>query len=676
VDVAAHLASLIGPVALELLGEPNRAMSSKTELRFGTRGSLSVDLKKGTWYDHEVGEGGGALDLITRETGRKEQERFEWLKDHGYKLGDDDGPNGGHYIPKLGSIVATYDYVDEAGNFLFQVTRHDPKDFRQRTRDEAGQWTWKVRGVRRVPYRLPELIEAISNENLVFVVEGEKDADNLWKLGAPATNNPGGAGKWRPELNEFFDGADVVIIQDNDPQKTHPKTKEPMFHDDGRPIFPGQDHAQDVARALYPVARSVRVLDLAKHWRDMPPKGDVSDWIKQGGTLEALFDLIEPLPNWSPDTPVEAPPATLLVMIDITRWDGVAPPERKWVVQNRIPARNVTLFSGEGGVGKTLLMLQLGVATVLGSDWIGQMPEPGPVMFISAEDDEDEMHYRLVKIVERYGTSFRQLRDFHLMSLAGKDAVMAAVDNKGIVRPTPLFTQLCATAREIRPRWIGLDTAADIFVVDERNRTEARQCISLLRGLCLEIDTAVILLSHPSLSGIASGSGMSGSTGWNNSVRSRLYLKTPKKPEGDDDDDDASPLRVLETMKSNYAALSDPIRLSWQDGLLLNEAVPTALQKISLEANAQAIFLTLLQRFNKQDMAASATPNARNFAPKIFAEMPEAKVLHQRGSTRKKLLREAMDYLLSKERIYPGTGPKAVVKSRQSPCLYAGGTLL
>lgn len=364
-----------------------------------------------------------------------------------------------------------------------------------------------------------------------------------------------------------------------------------------------------------------------------------------------------------------------LEMINVTLWDGVSAPERRWIVPNRIPAKNVTLFSGEGGVGKTLLTMQLAVATVLGKYWIGEMPETGPVMFVSAEDDEDEMHFRMAKIVEHYRASFRDLADLHMLSLAGKDAVMAAVDGKGIVRPTPLFQQLCATAREIRPRWIGLDTAADIFVVDERNRTEARQCIGLLRGLCLEIDTAIVLLSHPSLSGIASGSGMSGSTGWNNSVRSRLYLKTPKKQDSDDEDE-VSDVRVLETMKSNYGPKGEPVRLCWKDGLLLAEKGPTALEKISQEADAQAAFLALLQRYNKQDMTVSSVPNARNFAPRIFAEMAEAKALHQKADQRKKLLRAAMEYLLSHERIFQGTGPKSVARSRQNQCLYAGGLLL
>jgi RecA-family ATPase len=365
-----------------------------------------------------------------------------------------------------------------------------------------------------------------------------------------------------------------------------------------------------------------------------------------------------------------------LTFINIAVWSGVEPRPRQWVVPDRIPARNVTLLTGEGGVGKTLLMQQLSVATVIGRDWIGSMPEPGPVMFVTAEDDEDELHFRYHKIARHYGVDFNDLSGLHLKSLAGGDAVMAAVNHKGIVQPTELFKQLERCAREIRPRWIGIDTAADVFIVDERSRTEVRQCISLLRGLALLVDAAVILLSHPSLAGIHSGSGLSGSTAWNNSVRSRLYLKSPKKKDAEDEDDDESPVRILESMKANYSAIAEPIRLVWKDGLLLNEATPTPLQRMSVDGEAQSIFLALLTRYNKQDMTVSANHTARNFAPAIFANMPEAKALDARHSKRKTLLRAAMDTLLSRDRLYVGKGPKSLAPSRQNPCLYAGGTLL
>jgi putative DNA primase/helicase len=289
-------ASRIGSLALHFLGDPNPKLSSKTELRYGSRGSLAIDLVKSTWFDHELGEGGGVLDFITRETGLGEPERKDWLR----KFENGGAPrrhiNGSAGKPSLGKVAAVYPYVDENGTTLSEAVRYDPKDFRQRRPDGNGGYVWSTKGVRQVPYRLPELLEAIANQRPLFIVEGEKDVENLRKLGLPATTNASGCGKWTRALNKFFRDADVVIIADNDPQKKHPRTGAPMFHDDGRPILPGQDHAHDIARHLARVAKRVRLLDLGKHWKDCPPKGDISDWIDAGGTVEALWQIVEQLP--------------------------------------------------------------------------------------------------------------------------------------------------------------------------------------------------------------------------------------------------------------------------------------------------------------------------------------------------------------------------------------------
>lgn len=165
------------------------------------------------------------------------------------------------------TIVAVYPYFDEQGTLLFQVVRCAPKKFLGRRPDGSGDWIWNTHGVRIVPYRLPELLEAIANETSVFVVEGEKDADNLAKLGIIATCNAGGAGKWKKEHAAHFKGADVIIISDNDD--------------------PGRQHAESVAASLAAIAARVRVLTLP----DLPPKGDVSDWIEAGGTAEELWRL-------------------------------------------------------------------------------------------------------------------------------------------------------------------------------------------------------------------------------------------------------------------------------------------------------------------------------------------------------------------------------------------------
>ena len=190
-DFANTFAALIEPVARRLLGNPNRKLSTKTEWRYGARGSLAVDLQKGTFFDHELGQGGGVLDLIERETRKTGEAGVQWLVDEGLMS---NGANGRGSGAGPSRIVQTYAYTDESGKTLFEVVRFEPKDFRQRQPDSArpGGWTWSIKGVRQVPYRLPDLLEPLSLGRVVLVVEGEKDVDRLMAIGIPATTNPGG----------------------------------------------------------------------------------------------------------------------------------------------------------------------------------------------------------------------------------------------------------------------------------------------------------------------------------------------------------------------------------------------------------------------------------------------------------------------------------------------------
>jgi len=171
-------------------------------------------------------------------------------------------------------IVAEYDYQDVAGNLLYQVVRYEPKDFRQRRPKAGGGWEWSVTGSRVVPYRLPELLAEPGRP--VVVVEGEKDADTLIRIGVLATCNAGGAEKWAAQHAEFLRGQRVLVLPDNDDV--------------------GRQHAQQVAATLYGVAESVHILELP----GLPPKGDVSDWIAAGGTREELRRLAQAAPAWAP----------------------------------------------------------------------------------------------------------------------------------------------------------------------------------------------------------------------------------------------------------------------------------------------------------------------------------------------------------------------------------------
>jgi Protein of unknown function (DUF3987) len=222
-------------------------------------------------------------------------------------------------------IAATYDYVDEFATPIFQTVRYIPKAFKQRHPDGTGDWVWNLQGIKVVPYNLPAVIEAIGAERVVLVVEGEKDVDNLAKLGVTATCNHGGAKKWRAEHAGFLKGADVVIIPDND--------------------APGQDHVDIVAKSLARIAARIRVLRLP----GLPEKGDVSDWIAVGGTRDQLDALIDATPDWTSTLPEEggAPngragddtwPDPDLSLIDDDRipapifpWDAVPPGWVDWL---------------------------------------------------------------------------------------------------------------------------------------------------------------------------------------------------------------------------------------------------------------------------------------------------------------------------------------------------------
>jgi hypothetical protein len=287
----------MGPVARELLGEPTEDNRAKRELRFGTRGSLCVSLDKGTFYDHEAGEGGGVIDLLRRLRSLDKDSAMAWLRERGHISS---APHNGANRRR---IVTTYDYTDATGDPLFQVVRYEPKDFRQRHSDGNGGWIWNMKGVQRVIYRLPDVTAAVADGHTVFVVEGEKAADALTKLGVTATCSPGGAGKWRNEYAAHFKGADVVVLPDNDPQATLPDGT-PKRHPDGRPVLPGQDHAADVAESLRNIAASVRVLMLP----DLPTKGDVADWIAAGGTREAIESLASAADSAGATTEPPIPP--------------------------------------------------------------------------------------------------------------------------------------------------------------------------------------------------------------------------------------------------------------------------------------------------------------------------------------------------------------------------------
>ena len=263
-----EILSNLGGIPLELLDGKNHPCPKCG----GTDRFRAIDLNAGALFCNQCfsernGDGLAALAWLQGWPFRTTLEKLA-----GY-LGIDEG-NG---RPASGGfqIVAMYDYRDEAGELLFQVCRLNPKTFRQRRPMEGGRWSWKVKGVRQVLYRLVELLAA-DPATPVFVAEGEQDVDRLHGLGLVATTNAGGAGKWRKCHAERLHGRRVVILPDNDE--------------------PGRDHATAVAKSLVDVATSIKLIGLP----GLPDKGDVSDWLDRGGTPAALLELAAAAADWTP----------------------------------------------------------------------------------------------------------------------------------------------------------------------------------------------------------------------------------------------------------------------------------------------------------------------------------------------------------------------------------------
>jgi RecA-family ATPase len=330
---------------------------------------------------------------------------------------------------------------------------------------------------------------------------------------------------------------------------------------------------------------------------------------------------------------------------DIAAWANSEPPEREWAVPDRFPLRNVALLSGEGSVGKSILLMQLGVAHVLAKDWLGTLPKPGPFLLLNAEDDEGELHRRLADIAAHYGATLTELKDhLHILSLAGHDAVLGRPDRSGAIQPTWLFRRLKEAARNIQPTLIGLDTSADIFAGNENDRAQVRQFIGLLRGMAIEANALVIICAHPSLTGIMSGTGLSGTTGWHNSVRARAYMRTLKTEGGAESDRN---LRVLEFLKLQYGPTAESLTLRWRNGVFVPEPKAGSLEKLAADAKADTVFLELVERFTRQGRTVG-DKKGHSYAPALFAKEPEAEA----AGLRKEALADAMRRLFASNQIH------------------------
>jgi RecA-family ATPase len=335
--------------------------------------------------------------------------------------------------------------------------------------------------------------------------------------------------------------------------------------------------------------------------------------------------------------PSEAPPVSKPVVFR-NDWSDRPIQERRQVVKNRIYRGTTAILSGDGGLGKTNIALQLGVSVVRGFAWLNAVvEEQGPVLFYSAEEEDDEIERRVRRIAEHHKLGpVDTLRDLHRHCRPDEDAVLGAPDrNKnGIIQPTKAYTELTERACDLGPVLIIIEAAADVFAGNEIARSEVRQFMALMRKLAIKSGAAVLLLQHPSLTGLKEGTGTSGNTHWRNSARTFMNFTAP----------DQKDLRELRVTKNNYGSTGEAVQCRWQNGVFVPLGIGNSLERAAAATAVDDAFLRCVDAATAQKR--SASPNKGNtYAPTVFEQMPEA------AGFNRKALAGSMERLFSIGRI-------------------------
>jgi hypothetical protein len=282
------------------------------------------------------------------------------------------------------TLEQEWHYTDEDGISLFLKQRYKTYDAKGKTYKTLrvmpdGSRVGKLGDCRIVPYRLPEVLQAVADGKVIYIAEGEKAADALCSLGVVATTSHAGAGGWNPDLNQYFTGANVVIVPDNDQV--------------------GWNYTHRIVEALLPSAKSIRVLDLNLS----NPKEDAFEWVtKYEGDRQNLALMARACPVVTSLTDIQTPQRLQELSQDpinlsnldsfkkpkvlIESWDSIKDEPVEYLVQSIIPKRSFVALYAPPSSWKSFIALDLAEAISTGRDWMGyKIPKKGAVLFISGE---------------------------------------------------------------------------------------------------------------------------------------------------------------------------------------------------------------------------------------------------------------------------------------------------
>jgi len=411
-------------------------------------------------------------------------------------------------------LVQTFSYQDIDNKEVYQVRRYEPKDFKV-LHMENGEYVPGLGKRKPILYKLPKLREWIQQGKTVYIPEGERKVDKLIEIGLAATTAPFGAskGKWHADYSQSLVGADVVILPDNDDV--------------------GKSYGEEKANSLQGVAKRVRVLLLP----DLPPAGDIVDWLDNGGTKEELEKLTDKAPEWRPKTTAQDLGGIRVVSMADVQTESVS-----WLWKPYIPQGKVTLLEGDPGVGKSWLSLAIATAVSLGKGLPGQEhTEPAQVVLASAEDGlGDTIRPRL----DAMGADVNRV-----LAIDG----LFTLDDNGLTMLETTITRYKPALLIIDPLVAYLGSGVDMY-----RGNETRPIMAKLAALAERYFIAILAVRHLTKSGMAKSiyRGL-GSIDFTASCRSILLA-------GCDPDNDQK--RGLVHEKSNLAPKGNAVGYELRDG--------------------------------------------------------------------------------------------------------------
>lgn len=328
---------------------------------------------------------------------------------------------------------------------------------------------------------------------------------------------------------------------------------------------------------------------------------------------EEFEDLTAGVPEAQGDAPRPRPRG----LFSGAAWKGQPLVKPRWIIEDWIPRGDVTLYTGEGGLGKSQSMQQLQAALAAGMSWFG-LPVEGRMrtLGVYCEDREDVLHWRQDAINAHYFLDYDDLEPALFLPRKGATSnALARFDRSGEAQLTQFYDWLTSMIALHRPDVVILDTLADVFDGDEINRNQVRAFMNLLAGLAMRNDCAVILCGHPSKAGQQSGDGTSGSTAWHNSARARMYLQR--------EFEENLPTRflTLSQKKSNYGGADGEVRLTFSREarvLVTMSEAPVEFAQNDVE-EARDLFMQCLDGVLQRDGSVSDAKSGK-YAPKLFAQ--------------------------------------------------------